>query len=56
MRIALHDLALDHLWIVYPGSEAYTLDDRLSLLPVSQVQKKAVELMRVRGGGSAAAT
>ncbi|MXV94509.1 MAG: ATP-binding protein [Gemmatimonadetes bacterium] len=56
MRIALNDLQLDHLCIVYPGTEAYSLDDRLSVLPVSQVQQKALELMRARGGGSAAAT
>lgn len=54
MRVALSDLALDHLWIVYPGSEAYSLDDRLSVLPISQVQEKALELMKVRREGKRA--
>lgn len=30
MRIALADLALDHLVIVYPGSEQFPLDDKIS--------------------------
>lgn len=51
MRVALHDLALDHLWIVYPGDEAYDLDDRLSVLPVSHVHEKARELIERPGGG-----
>ena len=27
MRVALDDLALEHLWVVYPGTEAYPLDE-----------------------------
>ena len=46
MRVALEDLALDHLWIVYPGDEAYSLDKRISVIPVSGVQEKARELIR----------
>lgn len=34
MRIALHDLALDHLSIVYPGKEAYPLDDMITATPL----------------------
>ena len=37
MRVALQDLQLDHLWIVYPGDEEYVLDDRISVLPVAQI-------------------
>ncbi len=37
MRIALQDLNLAHLWIVYPGAKAYDLDERISVLPVSDV-------------------
>lgn len=48
MRTALRDLALDHLWIVYPGEEAYLVDDRISVLPVSHIQDKARELMECR--------
>ena len=37
MRVALDDLRLDHLWVVYPGDEAYVLDDRISTLPVAEI-------------------
>ena len=37
MRVALNDLDLDHLWVVYPGDEAYPLDDRISVLPIAGV-------------------
>ena len=37
MRVALNDLELEHLWVVYPGSEAYPLDDRISVLPVADI-------------------
>ncbi len=46
MRIALEDLDLSHLWIVYPGEEAYPLDDRISVLPVSQAGALAATLSR----------
>ncbi len=44
MRVALRDLALDHLWIVYPGTQAHALDHRISLLPISDVHCKARKL------------
>ena len=34
MRVAISDLQLSHLWVVYPGNEAYELDDQISLLPI----------------------
>ena len=34
MRVALEDLALEHLWVVYPGDEQYALDKRITALPV----------------------
>ena len=37
MRVALEDLRLNHLWIVYPGDEGYVLDDRISVLPVAEI-------------------
>ena len=36
MRVALRDLRLDHLWVVYPGEEAYDIDARLSVVPVAE--------------------
>ena len=46
MRVALEDLGLSHLWIVYPGEEAYPLDDRISVLPVSRIGTLAETLAR----------
>lgn len=37
MRVAIQDLNLTHLWIVYPGAEAYDLHDGISVVPVSDV-------------------
>lgn len=37
MRVALEDLSLEHLWIVYPGDEEYALDERVSVLPVAAI-------------------
>ena len=44
MRVAIADLGLDRLWIVYPGDEAYPLDDRISAIPVSGVPELAASL------------
>jgi len=39
MRIALADLGLDHLWVVYPGQAAYPLDERMDALPLRDIEK-----------------
>ena len=41
MRAALEDLGLDHLWIVYPGDEAYVLVERITVLPVAEIRTVA---------------
>jgi hypothetical protein len=35
MRIAMKDLALDHLTVLYPGDQAYPIGKRMSVLPLS---------------------
>jgi len=35
--IALADLRLDHLWIVYPGKHAYPIQDKLTAWPLHEV-------------------
>ena len=40
MRIALEDLGLRHLFVVYPGREAYELDKRISVLPLEQIRAR----------------
>jgi predicted AAA+ superfamily ATPase len=37
MNVALQDLRLDHLWVVYPGSEIYRLHERVTVIPISAV-------------------
>ena len=35
MRVALEDLRLDHLTVLYPGEVPYELDERISVVPLS---------------------
>jgi len=38
MRTASADLALDHLWIVYPGNEIYPVAEKISALPLKKLE------------------
>ncbi len=44
MQVALQDLGLKHLWVVYPGQQRYTLGERLTALPLRDVPALAREL------------
>lgn len=37
MRTALKDLHLEHLWVIYPGSQSYPLDDAVTAIPLAHV-------------------
>lgn len=37
MPIALQDLELEHLWVVYPGNESYKLSQNITVLPLKQI-------------------
>jgi hypothetical protein len=37
MRVALDDLSLEHLWVVYPGHHEYALDERISVIPADAI-------------------
>jgi predicted AAA+ superfamily ATPase len=37
MHAALQDLRLDHLWVVYPGSEIYRLHESVTVIPISAI-------------------
>lgn len=39
MRIALEDLELDHLWIIYPGRRAYPVDEKITVWPLRDITK-----------------
>jgi predicted AAA+ superfamily ATPase len=38
MRAAAAELELEHLWIVYPGSEAYPVEKKISALPLNALE------------------
>lgn len=37
MHIALKDLNLAHLWVVYPGDQSYGLDEKITAFPLERV-------------------
>ncbi|MBN1672899.1 MAG: ATP-binding protein [Kiritimatiellae bacterium] len=43
MHVALQDLRLDHLWVLYPGSAIYPLHERVTAMPLDAV-KNAMEI------------
>lgn len=38
MRIAIEDLGLEHLWIIYPGRKKYDIDKGISVIPVDLIR------------------
>ena len=37
MKIVIEDLKLTHLWVIYPGKDLYKLDDKITVLPMGQI-------------------
>lgn len=46
MRIALEDLDLAHLWVIYPGAERYELDECITILPAAGIPAWAETMTR----------
>jgi len=44
MQIALSDLALDHLTVIYPGDRPYPLADRVTVVPLVAIAAGAQAL------------
>lgn len=42
MRIALKDLKLDRLWVIYPGEHTYPIDEKISVMPVSDIYNQQI--------------
>ena len=42
MHIAINDLGLEHLWVVYPGSLRYPLTDQITAMPLAEAQEVAL--------------
>jgi len=41
MRVALNDLKLDHLWVIYPGRHRYPVDDKIKVMPLGSIHEVA---------------
>ena len=41
MHVAIQDLSLEHLWVVYPGNQDYALDDKISAIPLDSIPRLA---------------
>ncbi len=39
MHQAIEDLALDHLWVIYPGDQRYALSSKITVLPISEIDQ-----------------
>lgn len=39
MRIALDELALKHLWVIYPGKKDYPLNQHVTVIPLTEIHK-----------------
>ncbi len=37
MHIAIEDLGLEHLWIIYPGDQKYPLDEKITVIPLDEL-------------------
>ena len=48
MRTALEDLALDHLWLVYPGAHRYPAEENITVWPLRDVPALPAALSRLR--------
>jgi hypothetical protein len=46
MHVAIQDLSLEHLWVVYPGHQEYALDDKISVIPLDSIPRLAHELQQ----------
>jgi len=45
MHIALQDLGLERLWVIYPGLERYPLAERVTALPLRQLDRACTEVL-----------
>jgi predicted AAA+ superfamily ATPase len=37
MHIAIKDLELEHLWIIYPGQQEYNIDENITVIPIDNI-------------------
>ena len=46
MHSAIKDLQLEHLWVIYPGAQQYTLHERISVIPMETVADLVEDLRK----------
>ena len=44
MLVAREDLGLERLWVVYPGTKEYALDDAITVIPLASIPRLADQL------------
>ena len=42
MRIAIEDLGLEHLWVIYPGRHEYDIDENISAITIDLISSLSV--------------
>ena len=46
MHIAIEDLGLEHLWVIYPGDQKYALDDKITVIPLEEISQLANTMVK----------
>jgi hypothetical protein len=46
MHSAIKDLQIEHLWVVYPGAQEYTLHEKISVIPMENVANLVDDLRK----------
>jgi predicted AAA+ superfamily ATPase len=46
MHIAIEDLGLEHLWVIYPGDQTYILDDKITVIPMEEISQIANKMAK----------
>jgi len=46
MLVALEDLKLEYLWIVYPGEQEYSVDEKITVCPLREIAGLPSKLSR----------
>lgn len=44
MLVAVEDLGLERLWVVYPGSKPYALDGSIDVIPLTAIPALANDM------------
>jgi hypothetical protein len=51
LHVALADLTLDRVWIVYPGTKSYVVHQKVEVLPLAEIPDRLVFMGKLRKAG-----